>query len=917
MRRFPVWKSLVVFAVFATLLGRSATAADGIRKVTSVEGITEYKLDNGMKVLLFPDASKPTVTVNLTIFVGSRQEGYGETGMAHLLEHMLFKGTPTHKNIPKALQDRGATYNGTTWLDRTNYYETMPAGGDNLEFALRLEADRMVNSSIRGEDLKSEMTVVRNEFERGENSPQNILMQRMMATAFEWHNYGKSTIGNRADIERVPVEKLRVFYRKYYQPDNAMIIVAGKFDADKALGMIKKYFGSIPRPKRKLSNTYTQEPVQDGERMVTLRRVGDVSMVGVVYHISSGPSPDYPAVDILESILTSAPSGRLYKSMVVTKKAANVAGSAFALHDPGVLLFLATVNTGNDPHVVLDTLLDTIDATAKNGVTEDEVERAKRKALKNWDLALANSRSLAIQLSEWAAQGDWRLFFLYRDRIEKVTVKDVDRVAKRYLKRSNRTVGIFIPTKEPSRSVIPETPDIAKMIGNYKGRKTVAAGETFDVSPEKIEARTKRITLSNGAKAALLAKKTRGETVYLRLTLRYGDENNLKGMGTVADYLPSMLMRGTKKHTREQLQDELDKLKAKMSASGGAGTVTISLQARRNTLGAALKLLREVVRQPTLPESELEILKRATLAQLQQSLSNPQSLAVVAVRRTWAHYAKDDPRYVGTIKEQIEMNGAVNRKEVHKLYDEYLDGTHAVITIVGDFDEKEAIASLEETLSGWKAKQPYKYLAQANSSGKKGSTETIITPDKKNAVYFSGMVFPMKNDNPDYAPLELGNFILGGGSLASRLGTRVRQKEGLSYGVGSQVSASSIEKRAVFYIFAISNPVNMPKAEAAIRDEVEKILKDGVTEDELAKAKQGYLQRLRVSLSSDSSLASTLATTVQANRTMAYYAQLEKRIQSATRDDVLQALRKYIRIDRLHTAIAGDFKKEGKDSPKQ
>src|SRR5580765_8088393 len=265
-------------AVFSTAF--LSSAADAPKKIASVEGITEYQLDNGLRVLLFPDSSQSKVTVNMTVLVGSRQEGYGETGMAHLLEHMVFKGTPRHPKIPKALQEHGAQFNGSTSDDRVNYFETLTATDENLEFAIDLEADRMVNSYIKQEDLDSEMTVVRNEFERGENSPGAVLSERISAAAYDWHNYGKSTIGNRSDIERVPVDNLRAFYKKYYQPDNVVLIVAGKFEEAKALALVQKYFGPIPRPERKLVATYTEEPAQDGERSVILRRVGDVSMVG-------------------------------------------------------------------------------------------------------------------------------------------------------------------------------------------------------------------------------------------------------------------------------------------------------------------------------------------------------------------------------------------------------------------------------------------------------------------------------------------------------------------------------------------------------------------------------------------------------------------------------------------------------------
>jgi zinc protease len=297
-RRLP----FALAALLALLLAGPLAAAEP-KKITSVEGITEYQLDNGLKLLLFPDGSKPTVTINLTVLVGSRHEGYGEGGMAHLLEHMVFKGTPTHTNVPQALRDRGASFNGTTNADRTNYFETLPASDDNLEFAIRFEADRLVNSFIRREDLLSEMTVVRNEFERSENSPQNLLGNRMMAAAFDWHNYGKTTIGNRSDIERVPIENLQDFYKRYYQPDNAVVIVAGKFDEAKALALTQKYFGAIPRPERKLNTTYTEEPPQDGERKVELRRVGEVGIVAACWHIPAASHEDHAPLAVLGSIL--------------------------------------------------------------------------------------------------------------------------------------------------------------------------------------------------------------------------------------------------------------------------------------------------------------------------------------------------------------------------------------------------------------------------------------------------------------------------------------------------------------------------------------------------------------------------------------------------------------------------------------
>jgi zinc protease len=313
--------------------------------------------------LLFPDPSKATITVNITYLVGSMHENYGETGMAHLLEHMVFKGTPKHSNIPKELQDHGSRPNGTTSYDRTNYFETFQATDANLEWALDLESDRMVNSFIAKKDLDSEMTVVRNEFEAGENSPLNVLRQRVISTAYLWHNYGKSVIGSRADIENVPIERLQAFYKNHYQPDNAILVVAGKIDEAKTLGLLVKYFASIPKPQRTLPKIYTTEPTQDGERAVTLRRVGDVQNIVVAYHIPAGSHPDIAALSIASLILAeNTPSSRLYKALVETKKASNIGGGNMQQMEAGLGLILAEVRKESSLDDARNTLLATLDA---------------------------------------------------------------------------------------------------------------------------------------------------------------------------------------------------------------------------------------------------------------------------------------------------------------------------------------------------------------------------------------------------------------------------------------------------------------------------------------------------------------------------------------------------------------------------
>ena len=902
----------------------ATTAADHAlatpEKVTSVEGITEYRLDNGLRVLLFPDPTRPKLTVNMTVLVGSRHEGYGETGMAHLLEHMLFKGTSTHPDIPGAMKQRGAQFNGSTWLDRTNYYETLPSSDENLEFAIRLEADRMIHSPIKAEDLATEFSVVRNEFESGENSPEGILDQRMKAVAFEWHNYGKSTIGNRTDIERVPVDNLRAFYQTYYQPDNAVVVVAGRFDEKKALGLIEKYFGAIPRPDRKLRSTYTEEPAQDGERLVTLRRVGSVGLVGVVYHIPAGPHPEFPALEILAEILASEPSGRLYQALVETRLATSVSAGAQPLHDPGTLDIMAEVDTKQQAGLekVRDAIFSVLEKLVQQGVRQEEVDRARQSILKNRELSLHEPNRIAIELSEWAAQGDWRLFFLHRDRLEKVTPKDVREAAGKYLTASNRTIGYFLPTTHPERTPIPTTPDLAAELKGYKGRAVESAGESFDVAAEAIEARVLRPDPINGVKLALLPKKNRGTAVMMRLTLHYGNAENLKGFNEAASLLPELMSRGTKSMTRQQIEDALDKNFARLGggsrgtmrlpASGGPGMLSFSLETKRANLPTVLEILRQILREPSLPANEFEVLKREAITATEQGLTDPMRLAFNRFQRSISPYPSDDIRYVPTLDERLNRLRSITLEKVRDLYRNYIGAEHGELVVVGDFEPSEVLPIFRKSLEGWKAERPYARIEHPVPTGIRPGRETIKTPDKANAIFVAGQEMAIKDTDPDYPALLAGNFILGGGALSSRIADRLRQKGGLSYGAASMFAADPLDPHGVLMIYAIYNPINVAKVVKGVDEEVDRILRDGVTAAEMEAARSGLLQQQQVQRTNDRNLASILAEDLFVGRTMQFEAEVERKIRDLTPEVVNAALRKYLDPKRMVVVTAGDFR---------
>jgi zinc protease len=915
--------ALLIFnALFLAPLARTAAAQTpaaaatpaGVERFTSVEGITEYRLKNGLRVLMFPDQTKQTITVNMTYLVGSATENYGETGMAHLLEHMVFKGTPRHTNIPAELTSHGARPNGSTWADRTNYFETFAATDENLNWALDLEADRMVNSFVAKKDLDSEMTVVRNEFELGENDPGNVLLERMMAASYIWHNYGKTTIGARSDIENVPIERLQAFYHTYYQPDNAVLTVAGKFDEPKTLALVDKYFSPVPRPARTLQKIYTVEPTQDGERMVTLRRTGDTQFVQALYHVPSGAHPDFAAVEILARVLADTPSGRLHKALVESKKASFVFGYDYQWHDPTLAIFGAEVRQGDSLDAARDALVETIEGLASTPPTKEEVERARTQLLKNIDLSMNNSDRIGIRLSEFIGAGDWRLFFLHRDRLRSVTPEEVARVGAAYFKPSNRTLGLFVPTPKPDRAEIPPVPDLQAALKDYKGDAVVAAGEAFDPSPENIESRTTREE-AGGIKMALLPKKTRGGKVTAQMVIRYGDEKSLMNRSTAAGLAGQMLMRGAAKHTRQQLQDELDKLKARAFVFGGSTQANVSVETVRENLPAVMRLVAEMLREPSFPESEFEQLKREELAGIEEGKSEPTQIAFTAFNRMLNPFPKGDVRYVSTPEEDVTQTNAATLDEARQFYKEFYGASNATLTVVGDFDAKEVAGLARQLFGDWKSPKPfarvpsvYRDVAAANQS--------FPAPDKANAFFVAGLNLSLRDDNPDFPALVLGNYMLGGGFLNSRIATRLRQKEGLSYGTGSSLNASSLDQAGRFTATAIYAPQNVERLEAAFKEEMARAVKDGFTAEEVAAAKSGWLQSRQVSRAQDNELATRLNAYLYLGRTLAWDADFERKVAALTPEEINAAMRRHIDPSKLIIIKSGDFAKTTAAAPK-
>ena len=895
------------------------TPPKGVSAGACVEGICEYRLANGLRVLLFPDASKPTVTVNLTYLVGSVDENYGETGMAHLLEHLMFKGTPHNADIPGDMKKRGIGFNATTSLDRTNYFSSFPANDATLDWVLGLEADRMVHSNIAKKDLDSEMTVVRNELERNENNPGSVLNERLRSTAYLWHNYGNTTIGARSDVEHVPIDKLQAFYRTWYQPDNAALIVAGRFEPAAVLATINAKFGPVKKPTRLLPAAYTVEPVQDGEREVTVRRSGDIRMTGLAYHIPAATHPDTPALIVLADVLSYTPGGRLHKALVASKLAAVAGAGAGAMHDPGTMNFYMAVPKDGDVAKAETELLKQAETIGSHPITVDEVTEAKQRIANNYELAFNDVNAVGMSLSEYVAAGDWRLWFVLRDALASVSVDDVNRVAKTYLLPSNRTLGRFVPTDNAVRATITDAPAVSTLVDRYKGRAAVAAGEAFDPTPANIAARTQTFTIGDGLQVSLLPKKNRGGVVTVDANFLFGDlELMRRTPPSAAGFTGSMLMRGSKTMNRTQIDQRFETLKTSANIRGSALGAGISLLTHRDELAEALTVAAEVLRTPTFPESEFEQLKLQAITGLEASRKEPGSVAGAAMAEFFDPWPVDHPLHYRPIDQALADIKSLKLEQVRAFHHDNYGTSAGQIAIVGDFDPVQVKLLLEKLFTGWKARVPYTPI-RTNYNEVSAREQRLETPDKSSAVFLARQNLPLNDDAPEYAALVIANNIFGGGGLKSRLGDRVRQKDGLSYGISSGISADASpdgkDDAGSFSIQGIAAPQNAGTLETAVREELARFIKDGITDTELKDAVDGMLIQLEQSRASDANIAGMLNSDAYMGRKMLRRAEFDARLKALTVADVNAAIRKYLKPDDLSVFMAGDFAAATKRGP--
>jgi zinc protease len=925
--------SLLSSLLAGFLLGSPAAAAEpntAPQLVREMAGVQEYALPNGLQVLLAPNALHTRTYANLVVRVGSAHEGAGEGGMAHLLEHMLFKGTPSLRDPTGEFTARNLQWNGTTNADRTNYFASFSPKGETLNWYLGWLADAFANSLIAKEDLDKEMSVVRNEFERSAGSIFAQMNQARLSLSFPQHGYGRPTIGNRSDIENVPIAKLQSFYKTWYRPDNAVLVVSGRFDAAPTLAHIAKVFGSIKKPSTALPRLYTREAPQDGSRDANVERVGGEPQLSISWRGAPASHADDAALDALSHVLANSGGGRFSQAV----QAQGLGSGAYAWHWSMAQygLFIAGLQLAKPElqDAATELLQSIVQDIVQNGVKPEELARAQSTERAARVSVLQNAERWGADLADNAALGDWRIGLMQHQAMQALTVADLQRVAKAYLVSANRVRVRYLPTPLPVRAPDSLPQDLANFVAQTLpqdvGIGAALSLTSFEASAAGIEARTVRSQIAitpaaDGSPAlpgvvrlAFLPRPAAGNRFNATLRLHWGSLNKLRGAGPEV-YVGSILSLGTQKQTRQQIADQLRQLQSTLSISSSESGLLVNLQTTPEHWPALAELLRELLREPGLMkptpvfEAEFKRWQAEQVAAFAAQRERPESMAQLALSRALYPYPADHPSHTLSAADNIARWQQLQLADMQRFWTGFVGASRAEFAAAGALDVAALQSGIEKVVRGWAtpAGAAYERIAELRFVVPTQRID-IATPDKANAALLARRQLVVQPYSREAAAMEVASHLIGGGA-ASRLHQALRERAGLSYGVQSSFYVSADDPLAAFGVSGSFAPQNKERFERLLAQTLAEVKTQGFSTDELRVAKNVFADTAQSWRDSDSVMTGRLARNEHRQRTQAFQAEQDALIQSVTLSEVNTAAQKLLADEGWVTVVTGDFKK--------
>jgi zinc protease len=867
------------------------------RLESEAAGLSSYRLDNGFKIILIPFSSANNTRVELLVRSGSKFEGYGETGMAHLLEHMLFKGAGNRKNIKDDLTKLGASYNGTTTADRTNYFESVEAAPVKVDELIRLEADRFIRARFTAADLASEMTVVRNELENSEREPSRVVLSALARSGFNWHGYARSTIGARSDIEGASFTALQAFHRKHYRPDNAALIVSGSFDKARVLSLASKLFSAAKNPSSEGPANWTLESPEAATHRTDVSLSAGVTVVASAWKLPSMKERDAHALELGAAAMCDSDWGSLRKDIVLDRKLA-VSASCFTWTQSDYSRFIALAKADQNANAddLSNEVIQHIQAAAARGTTQESLERARLSALNDFEKALDSHESVADLVSQSETAGDWRLFLWTRDVIASVTLDEANQALKKWVVPLNRSDVLLRHAEKATPLEFPKPTDALTRVTGQVWPSILTSADPPPKSLREISKATHRFELdAQRAQAALITRKTQGDKVWMAMENDYGNSASLNNRKTACDAASALMKFGGNGLDRDALSARMEKLQAtwQLSLDG------LGLEVPRKNFAEAFETLFMVWADPSMPVQEFERYKASQIAAYQAALMDPIKVADSEVRMRFDNYPDGHASKPKSLTAQISDVKNLSYAETLRCAREFAKVSHTRIGVVGNL----TAADLKEVWAKTGAlKLSHDVYARVPSPKAPIAVNVtpikVVMPDTTKAMVTGTAVIPLQRNSDDFAALQLAVYAMGGNS-SSLIWTQLREVQGLAYSSGMQLAASSFDDRSTVVLYATSSSANADKALSSLKSVLTKVLEDGFSAAQIEQAKAAWFQRRKSTLGDESGFARKLAEGLYTEFDFAAMAKLDDKIAALSHSQATAAIKKYLSASNL------------------
>ncbi|MEN6372063.1 MAG: pitrilysin family protein [Armatimonadota bacterium] len=878
--------------------------------------VSETVLPNGLKVLIKEVHAAPVFTCQVWYRVGSRNEHPGITGISHMVEHMMFKGT---KNIGKGqyfrmIRAKGGMNNASTWLDWTNYWEVLST--DHLEMALGMESDRMQNALMDKKEFNSERVVILSEMEGKENEVNTLLYYNMMAVAYQSHSYRWPTIGYDCDLKNITRDQLYKYYKTYYHPNNAVLVIVGDVDTNKTMELVRKYFGKIPRGPEP-PKVYTTEKPQLGERRFVLRREGPSEISMIAYHMPNINDPDIFPLLILGQILDGGGSSRLHQSMVESQLATSASASAGLRKDPGLFMLSATGQQNVTAGRLEKALLDEVEKAKTTLPTNEELTRAKNQFEAYLIYQNDSVSDQGENLGYYECETSWKFMDELHPKIEAVTAEDVQRVARKYLTENNRTVGWFVPTA-PGGSASGQQAAVLNVEGKYPGtanyqpakcdlskatvHKSAAVKSVTPTHPSKSVMPT-RVVLKNGI-VVIVQENHSNPTVAIRGSIKAGNCMNPPGKEKVACITAASLTRGTNKRSKLDISTELDNLAANAGFSSDLEAVWISGDCLSKDFSQVVDLLSDELRNPSFPQEQLDKIKSELIVDFDKQAQDPGNMSYRNFFRSV--YPEGHPARIPTIEEDKKSVMSTTRDDLVSFYKAHYGPETTVIVIVGDIKTDEAVAAIKKCFGDWQPNGTDGNVKLPDLPLAKSRSKTICElMDKSQVNVYFGHAGNLKRSDPDFYATTVMNNILGAG-MNGRLSQKVRDEMGLVYSIYSLFDVGLND--GTFFGGFGTNPKNVDKALTAMDEVIRNYIKNGPTQQEFKDSIECTVGSFPLRLETNDGVAGILNAAEFYGLGMDYIQKYPSYYRTVTIDQVRQAAKKHLHPDSMSVSIAGPYK---------